>query len=286
MISGVRSARSDSGCWSRNLRQNNYFDIDSDSGSEPPDSGLDSSVDRSEDQPPPISDDARLIKELDLSSRHDEAVFKPNPWSIAKLGAAVRPQQTVTKNAKAIESVNTRKQLTGKLADAFRKQSLRTSNSNTGIFIKPTRLVESQRPCANAAASSRTSHGTENRHDTLLEHPYLTNTPNSIKSLPAFKERQPSPGYMLANSVASWSRPAQASRLKRESKSSRHLGSQSPNSISSESNASLDVNIAQNITTLGPVPQYDSQDAGGIGSSLPCPCMHLVYSYSRVILIH
>lgn len=34
------------------------------------------------------STDAELAKELDLSTREDNAVFKPTPWTIAKLNAA------------------------------------------------------------------------------------------------------------------------------------------------------------------------------------------------------
>ncbi|KAL4247528.1 hypothetical protein ABKN59_007340 [Abortiporus biennis] len=55
-------------------------------------------------QPIVTSDEAQLIKELDLSSRPDEAVYKPNPWTIAKGNAATRKTQvknnTITRPAR------------------------------------------------------------------------------------------------------------------------------------------------------------------------------------------
>ncbi|ETW76266.1 hypothetical protein HETIRDRAFT_106812 [Heterobasidion irregulare TC 32-1] len=42
--------------------------------------------------PPSLSTDAQLLKDIDLTSRNDEAQYKPNPWSIAKINAASRPK--------------------------------------------------------------------------------------------------------------------------------------------------------------------------------------------------
>ena len=45
--------------------------------------------------PPSLSTDAQLLKDIDLTSRNDEALYKPNPWSIAKINAASRPKSDV-----------------------------------------------------------------------------------------------------------------------------------------------------------------------------------------------
>jgi hypothetical protein len=45
----------------------------------------------------PLSEDSRLARELDISTRDDPAVFNKNPWSIAKLNAASRPNHTRSK---------------------------------------------------------------------------------------------------------------------------------------------------------------------------------------------
>lgn len=45
----------------------------------------------------PASEDSRLARDLDISTRDDPAVFNKNPWSIAKLNAASRPNATRSK---------------------------------------------------------------------------------------------------------------------------------------------------------------------------------------------
>ena len=39
---------------------------------------------------PPVSEELRLVRDLDLGARQDPAIFKSNPWTIAKLRAATR----------------------------------------------------------------------------------------------------------------------------------------------------------------------------------------------------
>ena len=39
---------------------------------------------------PPISEELRIVRDLDLGTRQDTAIFKSNPWTIAKLRAATR----------------------------------------------------------------------------------------------------------------------------------------------------------------------------------------------------
>lgn len=77
------------GVWSRNLRSRGCLDSDSDESSSgsPPVSRIpaaQSPLDK------PMSADAKLMQDLDISVRHDEARYKPNPWTIAKVNAAAR----------------------------------------------------------------------------------------------------------------------------------------------------------------------------------------------------
>lgn len=109
--------------WSRNLRTLGCYD--SDSGSDlgspsvhPPSAAQLSSA-------PAQFSDAHLIQELDLSARHDEALFKPNPWTIAKVNAAARPQPSVEKFPKSKVARTDKTRAQGRLAEAFRIQSQR-----------------------------------------------------------------------------------------------------------------------------------------------------------------
>ncbi|KAH9946479.1 hypothetical protein B0H21DRAFT_417109 [Amylocystis lapponica] len=43
-----------------------------------------------------LPDDVQLLRDLDISSRHDDAVFKPNPWTIAKVNAASRQKKPLS----------------------------------------------------------------------------------------------------------------------------------------------------------------------------------------------
>jgi len=50
----------------------------------------------------PLSEDSRLARDLDISTRVDPAVFNKNPWSIAKLNAATRSKQIIPSTKKAL----------------------------------------------------------------------------------------------------------------------------------------------------------------------------------------
>lgn len=136
MPSNQRTKATDTNCWSHNLRHNTYlFDSDDDSDDDSPpdrDSGLGSSDDSG--QCAPISEDAKLIKDLDLSSRHDEAVFKPNPWSIAKVNAAVRPRRPLSNNQATPHT--SAKPPNGPLAEAFKKQSNRPKSDSSATSLR------------------------------------------------------------------------------------------------------------------------------------------------------
>ena len=105
--------------WSRSLRYSNYSSSDSDSDTKPP--GRQSALGSSEST---LSEDARLVRDLDLSSRRDDAVFKPNPWSIAKVNAAARSREPSRTNSLATKAPP-RRQPGIQLAEAFKVQAQR-----------------------------------------------------------------------------------------------------------------------------------------------------------------
>lgn len=137
MSSRKRTTATNDGYWSRNFRYNSYyFDSEDDAGDDSPpdhDSGLGSSDDSHRDAS--ISEDVKLIGDLDLSSRHDEAVFKANPWSIAKVNAAVRTRQ-LPSDTSVTTHTNVRSS-EGILADAFKKQVEKSKRNVNASSSKP-----------------------------------------------------------------------------------------------------------------------------------------------------
>lgn len=75
--------------WSFTLRNHGCaagYDSDSDSDTETAYSTAVESANR-------LSDEAKLLQEMDLSSRKETVVYKPNPFSLAKIAAASRAKR-------------------------------------------------------------------------------------------------------------------------------------------------------------------------------------------------
>ncbi|KAI0000666.1 hypothetical protein BJV74DRAFT_949681, partial [Russula compacta] len=119
--------KTDDSVWSFNLRSYNPRDFsDSDSDDVPVDN--------------PCSDGSTLV-DHSLSEDNDTAVFKPNPWSIARINAASRvaqksPQRdddiSLNKNIKKCD----KKQPQGKIVDFLKKQA-RQPPSDTSSGLRP-----------------------------------------------------------------------------------------------------------------------------------------------------
>jgi hypothetical protein len=77
--------KSDDSPWSCNLRYHNPCDSDSD-----PDDPLDN-----------LCSDGSTLVDHPLSEDNDTAVFKPNPWSIARINAASRLAQKYALRSRA-----------------------------------------------------------------------------------------------------------------------------------------------------------------------------------------
>lgn len=138
--------------WSFNSRTRttrNYDDSDSDSS--------DSNT-KGEPSSEPISEEAQLFKDLDLSVREEAVEYKPNPWNIAKINAASRPPRhnfSVPNNV--IDDTNTaekkpKKVPKGRIVDSFRKQAARPAVA--GPALKPGAPIGvAEKPRPPAAAS-------------------------------------------------------------------------------------------------------------------------------------
>ena len=115
--------KSSSGVWSRNLRTLGRWSTDSDSsGSGSPANPANRRSLPAANEAAPISEDARLMRQMDLASRHDEAVYKPNPWSIAKMNAATRPQPPQETSNICSPPHNSKRKPQGQIIDGFRRQ--------------------------------------------------------------------------------------------------------------------------------------------------------------------
>lgn len=66
-----------------------------DSDSEPEDASSGSYSSSAPSSDPPVSEELRFVRDLDLAARQDTAIFKSNPWTIAKLRAATRKPPTI-----------------------------------------------------------------------------------------------------------------------------------------------------------------------------------------------
>ncbi|KDQ60445.1 hypothetical protein JAAARDRAFT_205391 [Jaapia argillacea MUCL 33604] len=108
LCSASKKPPSSNSDWSLNFRGSGYDSDDSSASTSP--------------TPECQTEDARLLHEIDLSIREDTAVYKPNPWSIAKINAASRPPVDPSKVAQGVAQHKTK---AGglRIVDAFKKQA-------------------------------------------------------------------------------------------------------------------------------------------------------------------
>ncbi|KAK0467200.1 uncharacterized protein EV420DRAFT_1636228 [Desarmillaria tabescens] len=114
--SAAPAEKSSSG-WAFNLRTSKvrHTDRDLDDSGSDSDSSSDSGVDES-----------RMLDDLDISTRKETVVYKPNPFSIAKINAAARStNRPSSKNepSRPIKPMNARRKTNGSIVDGLKKQS-------------------------------------------------------------------------------------------------------------------------------------------------------------------
>ncbi|KAK7064067.1 hypothetical protein R3P38DRAFT_3339462, partial [Favolaschia claudopus] len=112
--------------WSFNLRSiqaNHDSDSDSDDENNAPNNS--------------ISEETRLLQDLDISTREESVVYKPNPFSIARINAAARGNQPPKNSvAKHFNKPND-KPLAGAIVDSFKKAEQKKRSSHPTSTKKP-----------------------------------------------------------------------------------------------------------------------------------------------------
>ena len=132
-------------CWSFSLRSCNYqFEDSSSSDSDDSDPQPDGRLE-------PPKTEANLLQELDIGARNDTAVYKPNPWSIAKANASTRPRippQNSGNNSKKAATTNDRARPTS-VIDMIRQQPSRLKTGSDAV----TQIVQHNLPPQHDAPS-------------------------------------------------------------------------------------------------------------------------------------
>jgi len=83
-----------------------------------------------EEPPQDLSDDAKYLLDFDLSSREDTAVYRPNPWSIARVNAASRPPIAASIISRDnLVAKQEKKRPRGGIVDALAKQAGKSSGN-------------------------------------------------------------------------------------------------------------------------------------------------------------
>lgn len=137
------AAMSSSG-WAFNLRTSRNLHADDSS---------DSDSDSCEHQ---TSEDTRLLNEIDISSREETVAYKPNPFSIAKINAAVRKPNPVPKPAPTkLKSPPRKPSSTATIPNAFKKQTQRPAATATKPLTLPARNLKQATPNALSSQSTR-----------------------------------------------------------------------------------------------------------------------------------
>ncbi|RPD65269.1 hypothetical protein L226DRAFT_609807 [Lentinus tigrinus ALCF2SS1-7] len=119
--------------WSFSLRSHNALDYCSSSDSE------DGHYDAPQEEPKvagksdPASEEARLLQELDIGSRTDDATYKPNPWSIAKANAATRAPKPDPPVKRKVDTSRPSKAPQQTVMDLLRQQAKKTAHLPTEI---------------------------------------------------------------------------------------------------------------------------------------------------------
>lgn len=141
----ARKRPANSPSWSYNLHSKSACFV---SDSDDTDEG--ESLDRS---PHGVTEDARLIQELDLSARPDQAQYKPNPWAIAKANAATRGRRSKLQSPAV--AIKPKPPLTGPIIDSLKRQSEKGPVNDPALRQVPTTRLDSPKPQKKGAISRK-----------------------------------------------------------------------------------------------------------------------------------
>ncbi|KAI9457926.1 hypothetical protein HD554DRAFT_1758864 [Boletus coccyginus] len=141
--------------------------------------------------------DARLIREMDLSARHETVEYRSNPWSIARINAASRP--SIPKPTLATTPAPARpppKSRPKPIVEAFRKQARRGTRGDQpavrdGSPLGPDSVHRpgAIKSCAAIRAANKPPQGGEPTQDTV--HTKLLDSPHQPQAGPAVYPTEP-----------------------------------------------------------------------------------------------
>jgi len=161
------------------------------------------------------SNETRLIEDFDLSSRKETVQYKPNPFSIAKINAALRkkaddssrnnfsgstPQPPLRENSRTKQ-----KQPTNQIADYFKKQAQRSSSDIPGIPLRPKPIA--RKDFGIGAASQRSEYNPV-RPQTLVESNLGSTFPNVHRSASLLPESESDSCSVYVNQATPFPGPA------------------------------------------------------------------------------
>ena len=93
-----------------------------------------------------ISPEAQLLKDLDLSSRHETVEYKPNPWNIAKMNAVSRTTRPSPDHGTIINPVRAKNPFRGRIVDLFKTQSEKPHQTGGIKLDDPVHRTPSEKP--------------------------------------------------------------------------------------------------------------------------------------------
>jgi len=129
--------------WSFNLRSatSGFSDSDDDEEKNAGDAGIYSRL---------SSSGSQALQQIDLAAREDNAQYKPNPWSIARINAASRPRQLNATPKPVSEKPAAKNLPQGAIVDAFKRQAQKPVTTNpSSQAIR--RQIPSQKPALTSA---------------------------------------------------------------------------------------------------------------------------------------
>ena len=201
------------------------------------------------------SNSSQTLQQIDLAAREDTAQYKPNPWSIARINAASRPQQLDTTITTVSKKPAAKKPPQGAIVDAFKRQAQKPNTKDSSAHANR-RQPPSQKPALTSAVDvPSNSVSIPARSPTPIAHITSTSAnPLPIPSQPRipqqYQETLPSP--FLPRKAFPTSHPSPSTRQ-----------SQNPH-------ITHNLKPAQPISSPGPPPQ-PQHHVSGLFRSQPTP---------------
>ena len=168
------------------------------------------------------SNEARLVREMDLSRRPETVQYRPNPWSIARINAASRPT-SLPKPALAGDLGQARppaKPQPKPIVEAFRRQAHRARIArDANIADKPTCVTLTNRGNDNPRNAQNTASACPRRAG-LVDTPHAASKPQTDSTTPALEREQSAHIPTLSGQLAPAPLPLKPRRIDHAPRSS------------------------------------------------------------------